>query len=115
MNSSASEKSAGPDFGALLPDTVINLVEQALGRRCTNLCRPMNSYINRVYEVGMSDGSFVIAKFYRPDRWSRAALQDEMDFLHELHDPRPTAHSCTVGRIYGLRFSLKKGGVPWMR
>ena len=39
-------------FHTLNPDTVITLVENALGIRCTNLCRPLASYINRVYELG---------------------------------------------------------------
>ena len=74
------------DFSALTPDAVIDAVETALGVRCSNLCRPLNSYINRVYEVGLDAGGFAIAKFYRPGRWSRDALQDELDFLQELHE-----------------------------
>ncbi|MFH0953869.1 MAG: stress response kinase A, partial [Verrucomicrobiota bacterium] len=73
-----------PDFSHLTPDTVLHLVEQSLGRRCSNLCRPLTSYINRVYDVEMDDGSWVVVKFYRPGRWSRDALQDEQDFLFEL-------------------------------
>jgi len=71
-------------FHSLTPDRVINLVEDSLGRRCTNLCRPLISYINRVYELEAEDGSGLIAKFYRPGRWSPAGLQDEHDFLLEL-------------------------------
>lgn len=77
--------SEAPDFSHLTPDAVINAVEEALGVRCSNLCRPLNSYINRVYEVGLDAGGHVIAKFYRPGRWSRDALQDELDFLSELN------------------------------
>ena len=72
------------DFSHLTPDHVIERVEQALGVRCTNLCRQLNSYINRVYEVQAEDGSWVIIKFYRPGRWSRDALLDELEFLQEL-------------------------------
>lgn len=72
------------DFSHLDPDAVINAVEETLGVRCSNLCRPLNSYINRVYEVGLDSGGYVISKFYRPGRWSRDALQDELDFLSEL-------------------------------
>jgi len=71
-------------FHSLTPDKVITLVEKALGRRCTNLCRPLISYINRVYELETEDGSGLVAKFYRPGRWSQAGLQDEHDFLLEL-------------------------------
>ena len=71
-------------FHRLTPDNVITLVEKGLDRRCTNLCRPLISYINRVYELLAEDGSGLVAKFYRPGRWSKEALQDEHDFLIEL-------------------------------
>ena len=71
-------------FAALTPDAVMDRVERAAGRRASGVCRPLASYINRVYEIGLEDGGFLVAKFYRPGRWSRAALQDEHDFLCEL-------------------------------
>jgi Ser/Thr protein kinase RdoA (MazF antagonist) len=71
-------------FHSLTPDRVLTLVEKSLGRRCTNLCRPLISYINRVYELQAEDGRGLVAKFYRPGRWSQAGLQDEHDFLLEL-------------------------------
>jgi Ser/Thr protein kinase RdoA (MazF antagonist) len=75
----------GPSvFYDLTPDTVITLVEKAMDIRCTNLCRPLNSYINRVYELEGEDGAGLIVKFYRPGRWSKIALQDEQDFLLEM-------------------------------
>src|SRR5210317_1827336 len=83
MNSYQS-KQCHPAFELLTPDTVLTAVEDGLGIHCTNLCRPMNSYINRVYELQAEDGQGLIAKFYRPGRWSRDALQDEHDFLLEL-------------------------------
>jgi Ser/Thr protein kinase RdoA (MazF antagonist) len=114
------EKSPGrPAFGDLTPDAVLAMVETALGRRSSGICRPLNSYINRVYEVGMSDGSFVIAKFYRPGRWSREALQDEMDFVDELAEeelpvvpPIRGADGLLLHEGGGMYFALlpKKGG-----
>ena len=71
-------------FHSLTPDRIITLVEKALDKRCTNLCRPLISYINRVYELEAEDGSGLVAKFYRPGRWSQDGLQDEHDFLLEL-------------------------------
>ena len=112
---------AAPDFSGLLPDTVINAVEGVLGARCTNLCRPLNSYINRVYEVGLDDGGYVIAKFYRAGRWSRAALQDELDFLQELEAaevpvvaPLADQSGTRLHSLAGTWFALfpKKGGRP---
>jgi len=71
-------------FHTLDPDTVITLVENALSIRCTNLCRPLASYINRVYELEREDHAGLVVKFYRPGRWSYDALQDEHDFLLQL-------------------------------
>jgi Ser/Thr protein kinase RdoA (MazF antagonist) len=71
-------------FHCLTPDRIITLVEKGLDRRCTNLCRPLISYINRVCELEAEDGSGLVVKFYRPGRWSQAGLQDEHDFLLEL-------------------------------
>ncbi len=71
-------------FHNLTPDMIINQVEKALDKHCTNLCRPLISYINRVYELEAEDGDRLIAKFYRPGRWSQEGLQDEHDFLFEL-------------------------------
>lgn len=77
----AQERTA---FHDLTPDRVIALVEEALGVRLTNLFRPLNSYINRVYELEREEGGGLVAKFYRPGRWSTEALEDEHDFLREL-------------------------------
>jgi len=71
-------------FHSFTPDRVITLVEKSLGRPCSNLCRPLISYINRVYELQAEDGSGLVVKFYRPGRWSQAGLQDEHNFLLEL-------------------------------
>ncbi|HMP95359.1 MAG TPA: serine/threonine protein kinase [Kiritimatiellia bacterium] len=72
------------DFSHLTPDYVLDQIEKTLACSCTNLCRPLNSYINRVYEVQTADGRWVIIKFYRPGRWSESALRDELTFLREL-------------------------------
>jgi Ser/Thr protein kinase RdoA (MazF antagonist) len=73
-------------FHSLTPDLAIQLAEDALGEPLTGLCRPLNSYINRVFELQRESGEGVIGKFYRPGRWTRDALQDEHDFLFELTD-----------------------------
>jgi Ser/Thr protein kinase RdoA (MazF antagonist) len=109
------------DFAQLTPDLVLHLVEEALGKRSSNLCRPLTSYINRVYDIQMDDGSWVVTKFYRPGRWSRAALQDEQDFLTELAAAEipviaalPGQDGQTLRERDGLRFAIypKKGGRP---
>jgi len=73
-------------FASLDPNTVITLVENGLGVRCTNLCRPLASYINRVFELEQEDNTGLVVKFYRPGRWSADALQDEHTFLLELNE-----------------------------
>ncbi len=75
---------AKADFAHLTPDHVLDLVEMAMGCRCSGLCRPLTSYINRVYELELDSGDRIVAKFYRPGRWGADALQDEQDFLAEL-------------------------------
>jgi len=74
------------NFSELTPDTVIDLAEGSLGERLASLCRPLNSYINRVFELQKENGEGIIVKFYRPGRWSRTALEDEHQFLEELAD-----------------------------
>jgi len=69
------------DFEDLVPDVMLNAVESATGHRMTGLAHPLPSYINRVYEVETNDGERLIAKFYRPGRWTVEALQDEHDFV----------------------------------
>ncbi len=106
-------------FHSLTPETVLSLVEKALGIKCTNLCRPLNSYINRVFELAGQDGAGLVAKFYRPGRWSAAALQDEHDFLADLLAAEiPVIGPCTLidgttlatsGAIHFAVFP-KKGG-----
>lgn len=68
-------------FAALTPDAILTCVEKATGRRLLNVCRPHASYINRVYELQDESGEFIVAKFYRPGRWSRQALEDEQRFI----------------------------------
>ncbi|MCG6930711.1 MAG: serine/threonine protein kinase [Desulfofustis sp.] len=70
-------------FAHLDPQAILGAVEQATGQRLLNVCRPHASYINRVYELQREDGEFLVAKFYRPGRWSRAGLEDELHFVAE--------------------------------
>ncbi len=69
------------DFENLVPDVMLDVVERATGRRMSGLTHPLPSYINRVYEIESNDGERLIAKFYRPGRWSEETLQDEHDFV----------------------------------
>jgi Ser/Thr protein kinase RdoA (MazF antagonist) len=72
-----------PDFYRLEPDTILSALDQF--RLATDgRLLALNSYENRVYQVGLEDGRFVIAKFYRPERWSDAQILEEHQFTHEL-------------------------------
>jgi Ser/Thr protein kinase RdoA (MazF antagonist) len=116
----AREGEPGPAaFHDLTPDRVIRVVETALGVRCTNLFRPLNSYINRVYELEREDGGGLVAKFYRPGRWSKDALLDEHDFMRELVAsevpiiaPLTLRDGGTLGSDSGMHFAVypKKSG-----
>ena len=70
-------------FFDLTPERVLEAVEMA-GLECNNLCYPLNSFENRVYEVELKDSSRVVAKFYRPGRWSSEQILEEHAFLEEL-------------------------------
>jgi Ser/Thr protein kinase RdoA (MazF antagonist) len=67
----------------LSPETVLDAIE-ALGVRCDGRVLALNSYENRVYQVGIEDAEPLIAKFYRPNRWSDAAILEEHAFALEL-------------------------------
>ncbi|MBN1499336.1 MAG: serine/threonine protein kinase [Spirochaetes bacterium] len=49
-------------------------------------CMALNSYENRVYDIRLEDGAHIVAKFYRPGRWSMEQIQEEHDFLFQLRD-----------------------------
>ena len=108
-----------PAFDGLTPERVLETVESALGITCTNLCRPYNSYINRVFEVEDKAGNGLVAKFYRPGRWSVEALREEHDFLLELAAeelpviaPLPLRQGGTLGQWGAVSFAVfpRKGG-----
>jgi Ser/Thr protein kinase RdoA (MazF antagonist) len=70
-------------YESLTPDTVIAAVE-ALGHACDGRILALNSYENRVYQVGREEGGPVVAKFYRPGRWTTPSIVEEHDFALEL-------------------------------
>lgn len=72
-------------YDALRPETILEALEQ-VGFEPTGGLLALNSYENRVYQIELEKGEFVIAKFYRPERWSRAAILEEHGFTAELLD-----------------------------
>lgn len=85
MSKQASNEQAIHPYSQLTPETVMDAIE-ALGLLCDARNLALNSYENRVYQIGIEEAEPVIAKFYRPARWSKAAIQEEHDFLWELAD-----------------------------
>jgi len=69
----------------LNPDTVLQAVDST-GLLTDGRLLALNSYENRVYQVGVEDEDPVITKFYRPGRWSDEQIREEHDFSLELAD-----------------------------
>jgi len=108
-------------FLSLTPDRVLAAVEAA-GLETRPLCYPLNSFENRVYEVELEDGERIIAKFYRPGRWSAEQILEEHRFLQELDaaeipvgtvrpfPDRETLHQ--IEHIYYALFDRRGGRAP---
>ncbi len=109
--------SAQPAYQNLTPDLILDAVESC-GYRCDGRQYALNSYENRVYQVWLEDGSMLVAKFYRPQRWSDAAILEEHAYSIELAAREipvvaPLAiNQRTLHEHGGFRFALfpKQGG-----
>ena len=71
------------DFSGLTPDLILDAIESQ-GIRVESGLLALNSYENRVYQFIAEDKKRYVAKFYRPQRWSQAQIQEEHDFSIEL-------------------------------
>ena len=71
------------DYANLDPQQVLDALD-AVGLRGDGRVLQLNSYENRVFQVFLEDGSAVVAKFYRPGRWSDAQIIEEHSFAFEL-------------------------------
>jgi Ser/Thr protein kinase RdoA (MazF antagonist) len=105
-------------FAALSPDWVLSAVEST-GRLCDGRMLALNSYENRVYQVGIEDAEPLIVKFYRPQRWSREQILEEHSFMHELdsHElpvvaPLADVEGRTLQDFEGFMFAVfpRRGG-----
>lgn len=72
-------------FDVLTPDYIMDAIE-SLGFICDGRIFPLNSYENRVYQVGIEAEEPLIAKFYRPNRWSKEQILEEQEFCFDLVD-----------------------------
>ena len=109
-------------FANLTPAHAVDMVEHALGIPVESFVRPCTSHINRVYEMNTRDGLAFIAKFYRPGRWTEAAIRDEHDFMLDCQDaeipvvaPAAFADGDTLAQADGIFFTVfpKMGGFPF--
>ena len=105
-------------FQTLTPSFIMDAVESR-GYRCDCRTFALNSYENRVYQVGIEDGQPLIVKFYRPGRWSDEQIMEEHDFCrdlveHELSVVAPLTDETGVSlfRYEGFRFAIypRQGG-----
>lgn len=100
-------------FEDLGPDLMMTAVEEGLGVKLTGLAAPFPSYINRVYEFAAVGGERLVAKFYRPGRWSFAALEDEHRFVQDCSAadipvvaPLKLQNGGTLGTVDGVHFAV---------
>lgn len=108
-------------FDQLTPDRIAMMLSQE-GFETDGRIMALNSYENRVFQVGLESGGFAIAKFYRPGRWSDEAIQEEHAFIQDLQAAEiPVApmlenhEGLTLFTGEGFRFSLSPrigGRVP---
>ena len=104
-------------YQSLTPDLVLDALE-GVGLRGDGRLTALSSYENRVYQVQLEDGSAVIAKLYRPGRWSRAQILEEHAFAAELMDFEVPAigplalNGQTLHHFGGFDFSIspRRGG-----
>ncbi len=102
-------------YEALTPDRILDAVE-GFGLRCTGGLLALNSYENRVYRVDTEESGPLVAKFYRPARWSDAAILEEHAFVRELAEaeipavcPLVRQDGLTLCEHAGFRYTL----FPW--
>gem|GEM_PF-4295032 len=87
--------------------------------RCDGRLLALNSYENRVYQLGLEEGGFCVVKFYRPGRWSDAAILEEHRFVAQLAErevpavpPMEIPGHGTLACLDGQRFAVfpRQGG-----
>jgi Ser/Thr protein kinase RdoA (MazF antagonist) len=99
-------------FSRLTPDFVLDALA-TLALHGDGRLLALNSYENRVYQISMEQGPPIVAKFYRPERWSDAAVLEEHAFVQELVEREipvvpalPLADSSTLHYFNGFRFAI---------
>ena len=98
-------------FSALTPDIVLDALD-SIGFNGDGRLLALNSYENRVYQAGTEAGPPLIAKFYRPERWTDAEILEEHAFVSSLAEreipvvPALEINGGTLHKFNGFRFSV---------
>jgi len=102
-------------FTGLSPEVVLEAAA-SVGLEVDGRLFALNSYENRVYQLGTADGHLVL-KFYRPGRWSDAQIEEEHRFTGELAAAElPVAAPVTVEGQTLFRYrEFRFAAFPWMR
>ncbi|MES9885679.1 MAG: serine/threonine protein kinase [Candidatus Sedimenticola sp. 6PFRAG1] len=111
-----SEQTKHP-YENLTPDTILGALE-SLDLRPDGGMLALNSYENRVYQIGIDEEPPLVAKFYRPERWSNESIREEHQFSLALAEEEiPVIAPLVIGgetlhEYQGFRFSLypRRGG-----
>ena len=105
-------------FSALTPDIILSALD-SVGLHSDGRLLALNSYENRVYQVGIENAATVVTKFYRPNRWTTAAILEEHSFIQELAEneipvvpPLRFSENKTLNQIDGFRF-LRVSQTKW--
>ncbi len=104
-------------YAGLSPDTILDALD-SIGLCGDGRQLALNSYENRVYQIWLEDSGSVVAKFYRPERWSDAAILEEHAFTLELAEREiPVVapllvNGTSLHRHGGFRFAVypRQGG-----
>jgi Ser/Thr protein kinase RdoA (MazF antagonist) len=102
---------AAHPYANLTPDCVLDAL-QSIGLVGDGRLQALGSYENRVYQIGIEDAPPVVAKFYRPARWSDAAILEEHAFVAELaaREIPVVARCCPRGTLH--TFAASACGLP---
>jgi len=108
---------ASAPYSGLTPDRALDALA-SVGLRPDGRLLSLNSYENRVYQLGMEEGPPLVAKFYRPARWTDAEIAEEHAFALELAEREipvvaPLAIAgATLHAFEGFRFAVypRRGG-----
>src|SRR5437016_4947680 len=111
------QKNKNIPYADLSPHLILDAVD-SIGLQTTGSLFALNSYENRVYQIGTEEHGLLIAKFYRPNRWSDAAILEEHEFAFALSEqeipivPPFRIQHHSLHHYEGYRFALfpRRGG-----